>query len=119
MDCYCTSIVPRPSFYTYYSFNSDLDESVSFKPGTLSEEDVLIIAHELGPSWKMFGRVLKVPNAEIDRIDVNESDVTEKCYCKCNCVVCIVISGLTYDFAMLRSIIVFRGYQNEKAVWPQ
>ncbi|XP_067016908.1 protein NLRC3-like isoform X1 [Acropora muricata] len=29
----------------------------------------------------MFGRVLKVPNAEIDRIDVNESDVTEKCYC--------------------------------------
>ncbi|XP_044176099.1 NACHT, LRR and PYD domains-containing protein 12-like [Acropora millepora] len=58
-----------------------LDESVSFKPGTLSEEDVLIIAHELGPSWKMFGRVLKVPNAEIDQIEVNESDVTEKCYC--------------------------------------
>ncbi|XP_067016909.1 protein NLRC3-like isoform X2 [Acropora muricata] len=58
-----------------------LDESVSFKPGTLSEEDVLIIAHELGPSWKMFGRVLKVQKAEIDRIDVNESDVTEKCYC--------------------------------------
>ncbi|XP_067016921.1 protein NLRC3-like [Acropora muricata] len=58
-----------------------LDKSVSFKPGTISEEDVLIIAHELGPSWKMFGRVLKVPNAEIDRIDVNESDVTEKCYC--------------------------------------
>ncbi|XP_067016914.1 NLR family CARD domain-containing protein 3-like [Acropora muricata] len=58
-----------------------LDESVSFKPGTLSEEDVLIIAHELGPSWKMFGRVLKVQKAEIDRIHVNESDVTEKCYC--------------------------------------
>ena len=72
-----------------------------------------MIAHELGPSWKMFGRVLKVPDAVIDQIDVNESDVTEKCYRKCNCVVCIV------DFAMLRSVIVFRGHQNEKAVWPQ
>ena len=91
LDCYCTSFVPRPSFYRYYSFNSGLDESVSFKPGTLSEDDVLIIVHELGPSWKMFGRVLKVQKAEIDRIDVNESDVTEKCYCKWNCVVCIVI----------------------------
>ena len=91
LDCYCTSIVPRPSFYRYYSFNSGLDESVSFKPGTLSEEDVLIIAHELGPLWKMFGRVLKVPDAEIDPIEANESGVAEKCYCKCNCVVCIVI----------------------------
>ena len=91
LDCYCTSIVPRPSFYRYYSFNSGLDESVSFKPGTLSEDDVLIIAHDLSPSWKMFGRVLKVPDAEIDQIEVNEPNVTEKCYRKCNCVVCIVI----------------------------
>ena len=91
LDCYCTSIVPCPSFYRYFSFNSGLDESVSLKPETLSEDDVLRIAHELGPSWKMFGRVLKVPKAVIDQIEVNESDVTEKCYCKCNCVVCIVI----------------------------
>ena len=91
LDCYCTSIVPRPSFYRYCSFNSGLDESVSFKPGTLSEDDVLIIAHELGPSWKMFGRVLKVSDTVIDQIEANESYVTEKCYRKCNCVVCIVI----------------------------
>ena len=93
LDCYCTSIVPRPSSYRYYSFNSGLDESVSFKPGTLSKRDVLRIAHELGPSWKMFGRVLDVPDAEIDQIEVNEPNVTEKCYRKCNCVVCIVIMG--------------------------
>ncbi|XP_067056034.1 protein NLRC3-like [Acropora muricata] len=57
-----------------------LDESLSFKPGTLSEDDVLTIAHDLSPSWKMFGRVLKVPDAEIDQIEVNEPNVTEKCY---------------------------------------
>ena len=47
LDCYCTSIAPRPSFYRYYSVYSGLDESVSFKPGALSEEVVLVIAHEL------------------------------------------------------------------------
>ena len=93
LDCYCTSIVPRPSSYRYYSFNSGLDESVSFKPGTLSKQDVLSIAHELGPLWKMFGRVLDVPDAVIDQIEADESKVSEKCYSECNCVVCIVVMG--------------------------
>ena len=96
LDFYCTSIVPRPCFYRYYSFYSGLDESVSFKPGTLSREDVLNIARELGPLWKMFGRVLEVPDAEIDLIEADESKVSEKCYSKCNCVVsivCIVCMG--------------------------
>ncbi|XP_044170663.1 NLR family CARD domain-containing protein 3-like isoform X2 [Acropora millepora] len=57
-----------------------LDESVSFKPGTPSEDDFLIIAHELGPLWKMFDRVLKVPDAVIDQIEADESKVSEKCY---------------------------------------
>ena len=93
LDCYCTSVVRCPCFYRYYSFNSGLDESVSFKPGTLSEDDVLLIAHELGPSWKMFGRVLKVPDTVIDQIEADESKVSDKCYSKCNCVVCIVVVG--------------------------
>ncbi|XP_015776301.1 PREDICTED: protein NLRC5-like [Acropora digitifera] len=57
-----------------------LDESVSFKPGTLSRLDVLSIAHELGPLWKMFGRVLEVPDAVIDQIEADESKVSDKCY---------------------------------------
>ena len=93
LDSYCTSIVPRPSFYRYYSFNSGLDESVSFKPGTPSEDDFLTIAYELGPLWKMFVRALKLPESVINKIDVDKPDVTEKCYCKCNRVVCIVIIG--------------------------
>ncbi|XP_067016917.1 protein NLRC3-like isoform X2 [Acropora muricata] len=63
-----------------------LDESVSFKPGTLSGEDVLNIARELGPLWKMFGRVLKVPDAEIDQIEADEAKVSEKCYSLSLCV---------------------------------
>ena len=57
-----------------------LDDSVSFKPGTLSEDDVLLIAHELGPLWKKVGLVLKVPKAVIDQIEANRSEVSDKCY---------------------------------------
>ena len=73
-------------FYGYYTFNSCLDESVA-------DDDVLLIAHELGSSWKMVGRVLNVPDAVIDDIENSESEVSEKCYSKCNCVVCTVIMG--------------------------
>ena len=75
------------------ALNSGLDESVSFKPGTLSGDDVLRFAHDLGSSWKMVGRVLNVPEAVIDHIEANESEVSEKCFSKCNCVVCTVIMG--------------------------
>ncbi|XP_074621197.1 uncharacterized protein LOC141879796 isoform X2 [Acropora palmata] len=49
--------------------------------GALSQDDVLGIAHELSSSWKMFGRVLNVPDAVIDQIEADESKVSEKCYC--------------------------------------
>ena len=62
---------------------------MSFKPGTLSQDDVLGIAHELSSSWKMVGRVLNVPDTVIDQIEADESKVSEKCYSKCNCVVCM------------------------------
>ena len=66
---------------------------MSFKPGALSEDDVLRIAYELGSSWKMVGRVLNVPGDVIDRIQEDETKVSEQCYRKCNCVVCVVITG--------------------------
>ena len=65
---------------------------MSFKPGILSNDDVLLIAHELRSSWIMVGRVLKVPEAVIDQIEANESEVSKKCYSRCNCVVCVVIN---------------------------
>ncbi|XP_044166042.1 uncharacterized protein LOC114951667 isoform X6 [Acropora millepora] len=57
-----------------------LDESVSFKPGTVSEDDVILIAHELCPLWKKIGLVLKVPRAVIDQIEANRSEVSDRCY---------------------------------------
>ena len=68
------------AFYRYYSLIAGVDESSLFKPGTLSQDDVLLIAHELGSSWKMVGRVLKVPDTEIDMIEEEASEVSEKCY---------------------------------------
>ena len=88
-DCHCTSFVPPTSFDRYYSFNSDFDE----KPGTVSIDDFLLIARELGPSWKTVGRVLKVPHAMIDHIEADGFRVSDKCYSKCNCVVFRVIMG--------------------------
>ena len=74
-------------FYRYFSFNSDPDTVESLDPGTLSEDDVRLIAHELGPSWKMVGRVLNVPDAVIDQIEANKSKDSDKCYSKRDCLV--------------------------------
>ena len=93
LDCQWTCLLPRPSFDRCYSLNSGLNGSVSLKPGTLSKDDVLLIAHELGSSWMMLGRVLKVPDAVIKQIEADKFDVSEKCYRKCNCVVCVVVMG--------------------------
>ena len=84
---------PCPAFYRYYSFNAGVDESSSFKPGIPSRDDVLLIAHEVGSSWKMVGRVLNVPDAVIDQIEADESKVLDKSYSKCNCVVFVVMIG--------------------------
>ena len=80
---YCVHICENHSLFDY-SFNSDLDESASFKPGTISRDDVLLIAHELGSSWEMVGRVLKVPDAVIDEIEAGTDKVSKKCYRKCS-----------------------------------
>ena len=87
--CHCTSYVPCPYFYGYYSFNSGIDRRVSFNPGTLSQDHVLLIAHELSYSWKMVGRVLNVPDDVIDQIEADKSKESDKCYSKCDCVVLI------------------------------
>ena len=60
---------------------------MSIKPGIVSVDDVILIAHELGPLWKMVGLVLKVPKAVINQIEANKSEVSDKCYSKCNYVV--------------------------------
>ena len=60
---------------------------MSFKPETVSEDDIILIAHELGPLWEKVGLVLKVPKAVISQIEAKKSEVFNKCHSKCNCVV--------------------------------
>jgi len=57
-----------------------VDESFSLDTGIPSRDDILLIAHELGSSWKMVGRVLDVPDAVIDQIMEDESLVYDRCY---------------------------------------
>ena len=48
---------------------------MSFKPGTVAEDDVILIAFELGSLWKRIGLVLKVPRAVISHIEADKSEV--------------------------------------------
>ncbi|XP_044169044.1 nucleotide-binding oligomerization domain-containing protein 2-like, partial [Acropora millepora] len=66
--------------HTRGHLTEDIDESVSFKPGTFSEDDFLGLAHELGPLWKKVGLALKVPRPVISQIEANKSEVSDKCY---------------------------------------
>ncbi|XP_068689636.1 uncharacterized protein [Montipora foliosa] len=56
------------------------DPSFSCKSGTPSRDDVLLIAHELGNSWKMLGRVLDVPDPVLEQIKEDSDQVSERCY---------------------------------------
>ncbi|XP_068718194.1 uncharacterized protein [Montipora capricornis] len=57
-----------------------LDPNFSFKTGTPSSDDVLLIANELGSSWKMVGRALNVPDGVLEQIEEDEPKLFEKCY---------------------------------------
>ena len=76
---------------------------MSLKPRTVSEDDALLVAHELGPLWKKVGLVLKVPKAVIDQIEANKSEVSDKCYSKCNCV---VSNGNRTEWKPIRCVII-------------
>ena len=76
---------------------------MSFRPETVSEDDVLLIAYELGPLWKKVGLALKVPRAEISQIEANKSEVFEKCHSTCNCV---VSTSNRTEWKPIRSVII-------------
>ena len=57
-----------------------LDQPLSLKPGTPSSDDLLLIAVELGPSWKMLGRALHLPENVLEEIEEDERRPFDKCY---------------------------------------
>lgn len=52
----------------------------SSKLGTPSTDDLLLLAFELGTSWKMLGRSLSLPEAVLEQIEVDNPNLYEKCY---------------------------------------
>lgn len=57
-----------------------MDQPLSLKTGTPSKDDLLLVAHELGTSWKMLGRALGLPDAVLEQIEEDEHKLFEKCY---------------------------------------
>ena len=57
-----------------------MDRTLSFKSGVPSSSDLLLVASELGSSWKMLGRILFLPEPVLEQIEEDERHLTEKCY---------------------------------------
>ena len=57
-----------------------MDRTLSFKSGVPSSSDLLLVASELGSSWKMLGRILCLSEPVLEQIEEDERHLTEKCY---------------------------------------
>ena len=57
-----------------------MDRAMSFKSGVPLSSDLLLVASELGKSWKMLGRILYLSEPVLDQIEEDERQLTEKCY---------------------------------------
>jgi len=57
-----------------------VDRPLSLKGGTLTSDDLLLVAHELGTSWKMLGRALGLQPFTLDHIEEDERKLVERCY---------------------------------------
>ena len=57
-----------------------MDRTLSFKSGVPSSSDLLLVASELGSSWKMLGRILYLSEPVLEQIEEDERYLTEKCY---------------------------------------
>lgn len=58
-----------------------VNQPSSSKTGTPSSDDLLLVAYELGASWKMLGRTLAIPEAVLEHIEAdNPRDLSERCY---------------------------------------
>ena len=57
-----------------------LTEFASLKCGEPSTDDLLLIAYDLGSSWKMFGRALNLEEPQLEQIEEDERKLIEKSY---------------------------------------
>lgn len=57
-----------------------LDQLLSCKSGTPLSDDLLLLAFDLGTSWKRLGRVLGLPEPVLEQIEEDKRELFEKCY---------------------------------------
>jgi len=56
------------------------EQPSSSKTGTPSTDDLLLVAFELGASWKMLGRTLEIPDPVLQQIEADNPLLSERCY---------------------------------------
>ena len=56
------------------------DQPPLSKTGTPSTDDLLLVAFELGASWKMLGRILGVPEPVLEQIEADNPRLSERCF---------------------------------------
>lgn len=57
-----------------------IDQPSSSKTGTPSTDDLLLVASELGASWKMLGRTLDIPEPLLEHIEADNPHLSGRCY---------------------------------------
>ena len=57
-----------------------LTDFASLKCSEPSTDDLLLIAYDLGASWKMFGRMLNLDKPQLEQIEEDERKLIEKSY---------------------------------------
>ena len=57
-----------------------MEQRLSLKSGRPSSDDLLLLASELGTSWKRLGRVLGLPEHLLEQIEEDKRELFEKCY---------------------------------------
>ena len=63
-----------------YNSSAASDGPLSSKAGMPSPDDLLLLASELGSLWKMFGRILALPEPVLEQIEAANPDLSERSY---------------------------------------
>lgn len=59
--------------------STSLDQPQPRKSGSPSSDDLLLVASELGSSWKVLGRALHLPEPVLEQIEEDERTLSDKC----------------------------------------
>lgn len=55
-------------------------QNLIFKSGSPSAEELHLLAREVGPTWKVLGRQLRIADSDLNQIEADNEGQYEQCY---------------------------------------